>query len=103
MSYKEKKLIDKFMNGGFGYGKMCLPYNFFELILIIIFPPIYVVVKQIINYKKHKSKEEGKDIYLIQFLNFKEIIINIILTSLFYFPGFIHALLLKTRQCEGAL
>ena len=101
MSFKEKKLVDQFMSGGMGYGKVCLPYNFFEIILIIIFPPIYVVFKQVLNYKKQKSK--GKDVYLIQYINFKEIIINIILTSLFYFPGFIHALLLKTRQCEGAL
>ena len=101
MVYKEKKLVDKFMSGGFGYGVVCLPYNILEIILIIIFPPIYVVFKQINNYKKQKRK--GKDVYIIQYLNFREILINILLTSLFYIPGFIHALTLKTKQCEGAL
>ena len=101
MVYKEKKLLDKFMSGGFGYGVVCLPYSLFEIILIIIFPPIYVIFKQITNYKKEKKK--GKDVYIIQYINFKEIIMNLILTSLFYIPGFIHALTLKTKQCEGAL
>ena len=101
MVYKEKKLVDKFMSGGFGYGSACIPYNFFEIILMIIFPPIFVVFKQVLNYKKNKSK--GKEVYLIQYLNFKEIIINIILTSFFYVPGFIHALTLKTKMCEAAL
>lgn len=101
MVYKEKKLLDKFMSGGFGYGVVCLPYSLFEIILIIIFPPIYVIFKQITNYQKEKKK--GKDVYIIQYINFKEIIMNLILTSLFYIPGFIHALTLKTKQCEGAL
>ena len=101
MVYKERKLIDKFMSGGFGYGVLCLPYNLIEIILIIIFPPIYVVFKQVSNYQKQKKK--GKDVYLIQYINFREIITNILLTSLFYIPGFIHALTLKTRQCEGAV
>ena len=101
MVYKRKSLVDKFMSGGFGYGIVCLPYNLIEIILIIIFPPIYVVFKQVNNYRRNKNK--GKDVYLIKYINFREIILNLILTSLFYIPGFIHALTLKTKQCEGAL
>ncbi len=97
MVYKQKSLLQKFMNGGFGYGVLCLPYTIIELILMVIFPPIYVVFKQVTRY--NRAKDKGKDVYLLQYLNFREIITNIILTSLFYIPGFVHALTLKTKDC----
>lgn len=101
MVYKEKKMVDKFMRGGFGYGVACIPKSLIDIILIIIFPPIYVVYKQIISYKK--AKKRGKNVYIIHYINIKEILMNVFLTSLFYIPGFIHALTLKTKQCEGLL
>lgn len=74
--YKDTSLYTKFMEGGLGYGSLCVPNIILDLILIIIFPPIYVISYQVQTKK----------------MNMTQIIVNFILTSLFYFPGFIHAL-----------
>ena len=79
----EKSLYDKFMNGGLGYGSICMPNYITDLLLIIIFPPIWVILHQYKNYKKTLNFKS---------INIRQIMISFILTSLFYFPGFIHAL-----------
>ena len=81
--YKKKTLVKSFMSGGIGYGTLCIPGTFADLLIIIVFPPLFVILNQI---------KKG-------YFNFKEIIVNILLTSLFYFPGFLHALnILKTKK-----
>ena len=80
---KKKEYLDAVINGGVGYGKILIPKAIVDLIIIIIFPPIYVLIYQL--------KQSKFDI--------KPIIINIILTSCFYFPGFIHAVNIKSKKC----
>ena len=73
------KAYDNLLTGGFGYGKLCLPVGFADLLLTIFFPPASVL------YDEVKSG----------FTNPSRIVINFILTALFYFPGLIHALSYK--------
>jgi uncharacterized membrane protein YqaE (UPF0057 family) len=72
-------LAGSYINGGFGFGKLCLDRELTRLILMIIFPPLYVILSEY---------ERG-------FKNKGAIIMNFILTSLFYIPGLIHALVYK--------
>ena len=78
-----KSIMDVMIDGGFGYGKLCIPKKIVDLIIIIIFPPLYVILYQ--------SKQPKFDIM--------PVIINIILSSCFYFPGYIHALNIKSKMC----
>lgn len=83
-----KSLYHKFMDGGLGYGSLCVPNLILDLILIIIFPPIYVIAYQIQNKK----------------MDVGQIMLNFMLTSLFYFPGFIHALsIMKNKDKCGSI
>lgn len=68
--------LDKILYGGMGYGNICIPKFVPNLILLIFMPPIYVWTQQ------HRNNYQ----------NPKLIIINFVLTSLFYFPGLVHAL-----------
>ncbi len=70
------RAIDKLMNGGFGYGKICFPAGLGTLIITIIFPPAGVFIQERAN----------------NFRNMYRLVINFILTAIFYFPGLIHAL-----------
>ena len=76
---KKKSMYSVFIHGGMGYGSICLPDNFLDLCLIIIYPPLYVFFQQ-------KTQN---------FKNVTQIITSFILTCCFYFPGFIHALYIK--------
>ena len=75
-------LSNAYINGGFGFGKLCLSREFTRLILLILFPPFYIFLNE---------KETG-------FKNKGALIMNFILTCLFYFPGLIHALMYKDRR-----
>mgnify|MGYP001421214516 FL=1 len=81
------KLADAIFSGGLGYGKVCVPTSLTDFLLIIIDPPGYVLLLQ---------KRNG-------FNNIRQIFVSFILTSLFYFPGLIHALYLKQNReiCGG--
>ncbi len=68
--------FERLMYGGFGYGKICVPKGLPQLILTILFPPAGVF------YEEYKAG----------FPNVTRIVMNFILTALFYFPGLIHAL-----------
>lgn len=68
--------VDKMMDGGIMYGTICFPKELSKYILMIIFPPLYFIVEQ---YKQG-------------FPRIDKIIVSFILTSLFYFPGLLHAL-----------
>ena len=80
---KKKEYLESILNGGIGYGKLCIPKWIVDLLLIVLFPPLYVIIYQL--------KQPVFDI--------KPIIANIILTSCFYFPGFIHAVNIKSKIC----
>jgi uncharacterized membrane protein YqaE (UPF0057 family) len=76
--------FDKLMYGGFGFGPICFPTYIPILIITVIFPPLAVFLEEMANGFKDISK----------------IIVNLILTSLFYFPGLIHALTINIK-CPG--
>lgn len=81
--FKKKNMLTSLMYGGIGYGSVCVPHKITDMLIIIAFPPLYVILEQ---------RKQNK-------YNFKEIFLNLFLTSLFYFPGFIHALnILKTKK-----
>lgn len=79
----DKSITDALINGGLGYGKLCIPSKIVDLISIIVFPPLYVFVYQL------KTKK----------YDMVQVITNLILTTCFYFPGFIHALYIKSNRC----
>lgn len=59
----------------------CYPKNFFDTIIILIMPPLYALIHE----------------YRTGFKNPMNIFKNLILTSMFYIPGFIHAMYLNSR------
>ena len=73
--------FDKLMYGGFGFGPICFPVYIPRLIIAVIFPPLAVFLEEMAK----------------GFQDISRIIINIILTSLFYFPGLIHALTINIK------
>ena len=72
-------LSSAYINGGFGFGKLCLSKEFTRLILMLLFPPSYVFIKE---------WEKG-------FTNKGAIIMSFIYTCIFYFPGLIYTLMYK--------
>jgi len=67
--------------------KICVPTVLKDLLILIVFPPLWVFLKEV------TSKDSFPNIY--------NIILNIILTSIFYFPGLIHAMTIM--RDEGPL
>tara|TARA_B100000035_G_C20546874_1_gene356492 strand:- start:134 stop:406 length:273 start_codon:yes stop_codon:yes gene_type:complete len=81
--FKKKTLASSFIYGGLGYGKVCVSNKISDMLMIIAFPPLFVFFHQ----KKRKKYD------------FIQLLTSIFLTSLFYFPGFIHALsIMKTKK-----
>ena len=110
VKYKETTLVDKFMDGGIGYGKLCIPKILVDLILIIIFPPLYVITHQLENYfKVDKDKDttnsgNTKTKRITDNIDITQIIMSLVFTSCFYFPGFIHALhVMKNKDKCGSV
>ena len=62
--------------------KICYPEQLTDFILAMIMPPLYVFI--------HEYRKKFKDPLNI----FK----NLILTSIFYFPGFMHAMYLANND-----
>ena len=89
MAYENEasNIVHAMKSGGLFYGRLCIPK------FIIVCPPIYVILYQI-----KRSKGTIPDVEKEKFDIFP-IITNMILTSCFYFPGFIHALNIKQKQC----
>ena len=87
-------LFDKVMYGGLGYGAFCLPSNFFNIIIAVIFPPLGEVVNIIgktvsqdppyLNWNVLKT--------LLDYENLNKIIRSFLLTTLFYIPGLVYTL-----------
>lgn len=85
---EDKNLPNTLFNGGFGYGKVCVPDVMTDFVIMLVYPPAYVFFYQ---------KKRG-------FPNIIMIITSFILTSCFYFPGLIHAMYLKQtgqNACGG--
>lgn len=66
-----------------------IPANFFDTIIIVIFPPLYVFL--------HEYREVPR------FKNISNIFKSLILTSLFYIPGLIHAYNLQQPHLTGEM
>jgi len=99
--YNEDTLVYKFINGGIGYGKLCVPNKLIDLILLIVFPPIYVITHQLQNYFKESSDDSNK---MVDHLDMTQIVLSFILTSFFYFPGLLHALsIMKGKEKCGSI
>ena len=75
----EYTFIDKVMNGGFGYGKVCIPDELPQIILAVIFPPFSILWNWYIG------------LYTIWTTIYK-FIICLVLTMCFYIPGLIYAI-----------
>ena len=60
----------------------CYPSNLFDYLLALIMPPLYVIIHE----------------YRRGFENPMNIFRNLILTGIFYFPGFMHAMFLLTTE-----
>jgi uncharacterized membrane protein YqaE (UPF0057 family) len=60
--------------------KICYPKSLFDTILAVLFPPLYVIL--------HEYRKTPK------FKDMSNIIQSIILTSMFYIPGLMHAMFL---------
>ena len=70
-------------NGGLTSSPICIPSQLGDLVIMTIYPPIYVFMNEY---------------YHPEPFNIMKIIISFILTCFFYFPGLVHALeLMRTR------
>ena len=74
--------LDKFWNGGFFEETLCIPYRILNIFLSFLFPPLAVAV----------------DEYNKGFNNPSRILVCVLYTLLFYFPGVIYAL--HTNKCK---
>jgi uncharacterized membrane protein YqaE (UPF0057 family) len=61
-------------------GSLCVASIFFDQIMAVIFPPLYVF------FHEYRKTPKFKDVF--------NIIKNLILTSMFYVPGMMHAMYL---------
>ena len=85
---EDKNLPNTLFNGGFGYGKVCVPKIMTDFVIMLVYPPAYIFFYQ--------KKRGFKDITMI--------ITSFILTSCFYFPGLIHAMYMRQTgdsACAG--
>ena len=64
--------------------KICVPTVLKDIAILVIFPPLWVILKEI------RSSDSFPSLY--------NIILNIILTSMFYFPGLIHAMTIMREE-----
>ena len=68
-------------------GSFCYPSELKDIIIMVIFPPLWVFLKEI--YAKEPMK------------NFIRIVFNFLLTSFFYFPGLMHSMMIF--RTEGGI
>lgn len=71
-------MFNTFMNGGMIKSDFCISKNIIKLLCTILFPPLGIILEA------RQNEWKGAD-----YVN--EIIISIILTMLFYFPGLIYS------------
>ena len=77
----EYHLGNVYINGGFGFGKLCLDNNFSRFVLLLVYPPLYIYVME-----KQYADTNKKTI------QYKPIILCFIYTSMFYFPGLLYGM-----------
>lgn len=77
----EYHLGNVYINGGFGFGKLCLDNNFSRFVLLLVYPPLYIYIME-----KKLAESNKKNI------EYKPIILCFIYTSMFYFPGLIYGM-----------
>lgn len=65
----------------------CYPAELKDIILIVLFPPLWVLLKEIYSKKP--------------LTNIMRVVFNFIFTSIFYFPGLIHAMMIF--RTEGGI
>ncbi len=61
-------------------GSICYPSMLKDILIMVLFPPLWVFLKEL--YAKEPMK------------NFIRIVFNFLLTSFFYFPGLMHAMMI---------
>lgn len=90
----EYHLGNVYINGGFGFGKLCLDNNFSKFVLLLVYPPLYIYIME-----KKTAETNKKSIQL------KPIIMCFIYTSMFYFPGLLYGMYYmftkKRMTCMG--
>jgi uncharacterized membrane protein YqaE (UPF0057 family) len=87
-------LFDKVLYGGMSYGSMCLPTDFFKVIVAIVFPPLGEIMNLIEDsvsdsfpYITWETMQK-----LCTYTSLNTIVYSFILTTLFYVPGLIYTL-----------
>ena len=87
-------LFDKIMYGGLGYGAFCLPSNFFNIVIAVIFPPLGEVINIVANTVSTELPYLNWDVLkaLLQYSSINRIIYSFLLTTLFYVPGLVYTL-----------
>jgi uncharacterized membrane protein YqaE (UPF0057 family) len=86
----EWTFYDKLVYGGLGYGNVCLPTHFFNIICSVIFPPLGVLIDKLDFLDNFPYIHWGTFKKVIEGIN--EIINCFFLTMCFYVPGLIYAL-----------
>ena len=66
----------KFMNGGMNQNTICFPKQLKDLLIIFLYPPLYIIMKE---YKSVK-------------FNIMNVLVCFVLTCAFYFPGVVYAM-----------
>ena len=57
---KEISFSNVYINGGFGFGKFCLHKEFTRLFMLIVYPPLYIIIRE-------KEEKEKNPNYSIKF------------------------------------
>ena len=87
----EPNLGNVYINGGIGFGKLCLDNNFTRLIILIIYPPLFIYIKEREKVKNDSTKASGDKTKKTS-IDLKAIIMCFVYTCAFYFPGLIYGL-----------
>jgi uncharacterized membrane protein YqaE (UPF0057 family) len=87
-------LFDRIMYGGMGYGAFCLPSNFFNIIIAVVFPPLGEIVNIVGSTVSTTLPYLNWDVVkaLLHYESINRIIYSFLLTTLFYIPGLVYTL-----------
>ena len=87
-------LFDRIMYGGMGYGAFCLPSNFLNIIIAVVFPPLGEIVNIVGNTVSTELPYLNWDVLkaLLTYDSINRIIYSFLLTTLFYIPGLVYTL-----------
>lgn len=77
-------MASQIQHGGMNQTPICIPKVLGPMIISMLFPPLYVFL--------HELKKNPP------FQNPVSIVVNLVLTALFYFPGVIHAMSLIRNE-----